>query len=248
MEDSRDPQVWSDAEARSDTHRHDLESARLLSSFIATWAPVDGFSGAGGTDALAGFLASAAVFHHDKTVWELLTQRQFEILDNRLLVPLHKGVKSSDERLVGLIKHAALVSLAQRADESFLTQRWFQDLEALAAMPFNAHGNMSDVGDALVASLIQGNHLAEHKIADDAPGRALQRLSELGSVPTVDAWCVLAMAETDRWVPAVASTLVALKVRKPLPSEFIERIGTDQFSSSHTVYFRRAIARLGTDQ
>lgn len=247
MEDSVKDALWREAEQRHDHDRFDFAGGRLLAMTARSWVQQEEFDPSASVTDFAAFVVSVAVRHReDDRAWKLVTQRQFEIVNGKLFVPLVGGAPSTQPQLTAMIKDVALVSLARRADDEFLTPPWFADLDALLALsPARLDG--CHASDALVTSLVH-EAVAEHKIVDDAPGRAIEKLSSAGAYPTADTWCTLAMSVSDRWTPSVSTVLARLKVRRPLPSEFIQKIPTEQFTEENAVHFARAVGFLGTSQ
>jgi hypothetical protein len=243
MEDSANDAVWKQAEQRPGADRFDFAGGRLLAMIASQWVDSEQFDRKASPMDFAAFCVSIAIRHReDGRAWELVSKRQFELVGGRLFAPLVHGEASTQPWLTAMIKDVALISLARRVDSEFLTPMWFADAEAIRRLgPARLDG--CHASDALVASLVYGD-VAEHKFGDDAPGRAIEILTEAGGPPTIDSWCTLVMSISDRWTPAVSAMLEKLKVRKPLPSEFLEKIPVDQFTPANACHFSRAILGL----
>lgn len=242
MDNSDDAKLWS----RVDPAKHDVSGGTYLSNFAKQCSVLDNFdSQRASARQVALYTVSAAIrYRDDPMAWELVTQRGIDILFGKLVVPLERDHRSDDRELESEIKKVALVTLCQRPDASGLPDKWFADLECVAAMP--GVPAPSNACDCLIDNIVNPHAIVDvdSKLDETTVERAVQTLSKLGTKPTGDSWCVLAMAEPSSVNDVLVNLLEKLGVKRPLPSAFLDSVHAKQFSVNNATLISRAISRL----
>lgn len=248
MDTSVDAKLWE--RVNRDQGRYDVSAGTYLASFVRRCAVMDGFD-PDRADAreVALYTVSAAIrYRDDPMAWDLVTRRGLDVVFRRLVVPLEQGLQSDDRELEREIKKVALVTLCQRLDAGHLPDKWFADLECVAAM--SGDPAPSNACDCLIDNIVNPHATAaeDSKLDETTIGRALHTLQKLNASPSGDSWCVLAMADPSPRNDMLVKWLEKLGVRRPLPSAFLNSVHIDQFSTENAHFFSRAISRLQAPQ